>query len=216
MKSRAPASKEAKKAKDAALKSALLDAAQDILQEEGYASASVRNIAQRVGLKHQAVFYYFGAQEDLLLALFQRQAEANQARLAEALNSPQPVRALFDLVSDPAIVRLTLEFMAIANHSEVIRAEIARNAKITRKLETDGLTRYFKARGVTPHLSPQLISVLTNSLARLMVNEQALGINVGHKEAQAYLDACLAEFEARGAPAKVTLFPFSADTSDRE
>ena len=54
------------------------------------------------------------------------------------------------------------------------------------------------SRGIKPRLSPQLVSVLTNALARLLVQEATLGIHAGHDEAQALVDASLSNFEARG------------------
>jgi AcrR family transcriptional regulator len=81
------------------IRETLLDAAEALVREEGYAAATARRIANRVGLKHQVVFYYFGTQEDLLLALYQRTAAANRTRLADALNSGKVYAAALDVVS---------------------------------------------------------------------------------------------------------------------
>ena len=85
-----------------ATRTALLDAAQQVLLEEGYAAATSRRVAARAGLKPQLVHYYFRTMDDLFLALVRRGAEQNLERQAEALASPEPLRALWELSSDPA------------------------------------------------------------------------------------------------------------------
>jgi len=176
----------------------LLDAAEVVIREEGYAAATVRRIATQAGLKHQAVFYYFGSHEDLLLAVYRRAADSHAEQLEIALNSDNPVRAMWNLNSDSLSTGLGLEFMALANHNETIRAEIARRSEEFRAREAAALKRHLAERGIEPRLSPEMVSILTNALARLLVQEATLGINAGHDEAIALVDASLSTFEARG------------------
>jgi TetR/AcrR family transcriptional regulator, regulator of autoinduction and epiphytic fitness len=176
----------------------LLDAAESLIREEGYGAATARRIAERVGMKHQAVFYYFGSQDELLVEVFRRGAKAQRDRLEVALNSGKPIRAMWEIHRDPDVTKFVLEFMALANHNEAIRAEIAANAEVVRKLESDAVERHLKERGIEPRLSPQLVSVLTNGLARLLVQEANLGIIIGHEEAEALVSASMSSFEAQG------------------
>jgi AcrR family transcriptional regulator len=180
------------------IRATLLDAAEALFREEGYAAATVRRIASRVGMKHQVVFYYFDSHDDLLLALFRRKAESYRERLSAALNSNHPLRSMWDLISDPDATKFGLEFMALANHNDAVRAEIASNAATVRALEAEAVARYLKDRGIRPRLSPQLVSILTNALARLLVQEATLGIHTGHEEAEALVDNSLRNFEASG------------------
>jgi len=174
----------------------LLDAAETLIRREGYAAATARRIAGEVGLKHQVVFYYFGTQEELLLALFQKVSAEQRDRIKAALESDQPLTAMWNVIRDPDATRLALEFMALANHSEIIRAEIAKSAEELRGLEANAIAKLLEARGITePRLSPQLVSMLTNAIARLLVQESTLGISLGHDEAVAMVDASLAIFE---------------------
>jgi len=176
----------------------LLDAAEVVMREEGYAAATVRRIATQAGLKHQAVFYYFGSHEDLLLAVYRRSADSHAEQLEIALNSDHPVRAMWNLNSDLSATGLGLEFLALANHNEKIRAEIASRSEEFRAREAEALKRHLAERGIEPRLSPELVSILTNALARLLVQEATLGIHAGHDEASALVDASLSSFEARG------------------
>ena len=173
----------------------LLDAAEVVVREDGYAAATVRRIASKAGMTHQAVFYYFGSQDELLLALLRRTSELYCKKMEVALSSQHPLRAMWGLVSDQEATKLGLEFMAMANHNEAIREEIAANAVKIRLLETEAIGRHLEAKGIEPRLSPQLVAILTNSFARLLVQEASLGIDVGHKEAETLVDDSLRHFE---------------------
>ena len=180
------------------IRAMLLDAAEELISNEGYAAATARRVASLAGLKHQAVFYYFGSQDDLLLAVLRRAMESHRKRLSEALNSEKPVRRLWELAHDRESTRLGLEFMALANHNEVIRREIANNAEGLRSLEAEAVARDLQRRGIEPRISPRLVSILTSALARLLVQESMLGIHSGHEEAEALVLRSLANFEASG------------------
>src|SRR5215469_9362834 len=51
---------------------ALLDAAEDLLYEVGYAGVSTRAVAEAAGVKHGLVHYYFGSMEELLTQTLER------------------------------------------------------------------------------------------------------------------------------------------------
>lgn len=176
----------------------LLDAAEALLREKGYGAATARNVANRMGLKHQAVFYYFGTLDELLLALYRRNVEAQMERLTVALQSERPMSAMWNVISDREVAKFTLEFMALANHNETIRSEIARNAERVRRLETEALTEYLRMQGVEPRLSPQLVTILTHAVALFLAQEDALGIALGHEEAEGMIERSFRRFEAIG------------------
>ena len=69
--------------------------------EEGYAAVTSRRVAERAGLKPQLVHYYFRTMEDLFLAVFRRRAEAGPGGAHHALQSPQPLWALWRFSTDP-------------------------------------------------------------------------------------------------------------------
>ncbi|MYM62816.1 TetR/AcrR family transcriptional regulator [Pseudomaricurvus sp. HS19] len=176
----------------------LLLAAEKIVREEGYAAATARRIASEVGMRHQAVFYYFGSQDELLMEVLHRSMEAHKKCLQEAIDSPQPLRAMWNLISNPEFAKIGLEFLALANHNEMIRAELAKNSERLRELETEGIARYLEQRGIKPRVSPQMVSIMTSALARLLVQESTLGIHGGHEEVEALVERSLSHFEASG------------------
>ncbi len=176
----------------------LLEAAEALIQEEGYAAATARRIANRVGLKHQVVFYYFGTQDELLLEVYKKVASAQWERLKLALASDQPLSAMWAVNRNPESTRLSLEFMALANHNELVRNEIAKQATRVRSMEAEAITHYLEVRGVEPRLSPQVVSILSNAMSRLLVQESALGIHTGHEEVEALVERSFRNFEAEG------------------
>lgn len=107
----------------------LLDATEQLMLEEGYAAVTSRRVAARAGLKPQLVHYCFRTMDDLFLAMLQRRAEVGLERQAQALASDRPLRALREIVTDPAGAAMTTELVALCNHRKAIRAEIARVAE---------------------------------------------------------------------------------------
>ena len=62
-------------APDAKNRGLLLDAAEQLMIEEGYAAVTSRRLASKAGLKPQLVHYYFRTMEELFLEVFRRRAE---------------------------------------------------------------------------------------------------------------------------------------------
>src|SRR5439155_21361763 len=119
---------------NAVKRTALLDAVEALMLEEGYAALSARNVAKRAGLKYQIVFYYFETMDDLLLAAYRRRTQSVLERIEEALASPKPLHAFWQLWSDPEGAALTIEYMALSNHNELIRAETSAFGEQMRQL----------------------------------------------------------------------------------
>lgn len=161
----------------------LLDATERVMLEEGYAAVSSRRVAAEAGLKPQLVHYYFRTMEDLFLEVFRRRANEGAERQARALASDHPVRALWEFNVDPRGTALTMEFIALANHRKVIRAEIARYAERFRMQQIEALANVLgRDRVAAQSLPPVVLSVLLTSLSRVLVMEQALGMSAGHAE----------------------------------
>jgi TetR/AcrR family transcriptional regulator len=171
--------------------------------EEGYAAVTSRRVAAEAGLKPQLVHYYFRAMDDLFLALFRRRAEQGVQRQAQALRSPQPLWALWDLSRDSRGTALTMEFIALANHRKAIRAEIASVAELLRAEQVGGLESVLSGYGVSVEQCPPVVfAVLLSSISRFLVIErEALGMATGHEETVAFVEAALTRMEGeRRAP----------------
>jgi len=184
---------------DSKTRSALLDAAQELMLEEGYAAVTSRRVAARADLKPQLVHYYFRTMDDLFLALFRRGAERNLDRQERALASPQPLRALWTFSTDRAGTALTMEFTALANHRKTIRDEIARYAEQFRRIQAEALPRILENHGIDAHALPPLaLLVLMTSVSQVLVMEDSLGVTTGHAETVALVERFLSLYEGDG------------------
>jgi TetR/AcrR family transcriptional regulator len=188
-------------APDAKNRGVLLDAAEQLLLEEGYAAVTSRRVADRAGLKPQLVHYYFRTMEDLFLAVFRRRAEEGLAVLAEALDSPQPLWALWRFSTHPQATRLTMEFMGLANHRKALRAEIVYFAERFRQEQNKAIAAALARYGVdAADVPPVVWTVFATSVSQAMVMERALGISTGHAETFEFCERWLRRLEGEPPP----------------
>src|SRR5688500_7197752 len=171
---------------DSETRMALLDATERVLRSEGYAAVSSRRIAQEAGLKQQLVYYYFHTMDELLLETFRRRTERALARLKAALESSHPLRVLWEMHSERPVARLSAEFMALANHHEGIRAEVARYLEQSRAIEAEALARLASMSDALPgKLSPAAISLAIGSISQTLAREHEMGVESGHDDIRA-------------------------------
>src|SRR5947208_5332137 len=102
----------------------LLDAAEQLMLEEGYAAVTSRRVGRKSCISPQLVHYYFRTMDDLFLAVFRRRAEEGLARFEEALKIAPTLRTIWYVGRDTPGANFNLEFAALANHRKAIRAEM--------------------------------------------------------------------------------------------
>jgi AcrR family transcriptional regulator len=177
-------------------RAALLDAAADLMLEEGYAAVTSRRLAEKAGLKAPLVHYYFRTMDDLFIALFRRLSERGLERQAKALASDQPLWSLWEFVKDDPNTALTMELLALANHRKALRAEIATSGERFRGLQLEVVSRVLQDQNVDPATYPPIaVIVLMSSISRFLVMEEAFGISAGHAETIALVEHYLAQLE---------------------
>lgn len=177
-----------------ATRTALLDATEHLMRVEGYAAVSTRRVAKEVGLTPGLVHYYFPVTDDLLVAVYRRAAERTMERFAKAISSEDPVHALWTLHTDRACTALAMEFMALANHRKVIRAEIVRSIESYRAMQAAALSQ-LQQDGRLNTIPPFGMSVLMTGISSVLVMEEALGISTGHAEARGVFEGWLSQLE---------------------
>ena len=183
-------------APDAKNRGVLLDAAEQLMLDEGYAAVTSRRVAEKAALKPQLVHYYFRTMDDLFLAAFRRRADEGLQAQAQALQSSQPLWALWRFSSDPAATAITMEFVALANHRKALKAEIAYYAERFREEQQNALSTVLQRYGVDRAEVPPLVwSVLMTSVSRVLVMEQALGMSSGHAETVEFVERYLHRLE---------------------
>ena len=181
------------------MRAELIDAAEQLIYEEGYPAVTSRTLAEKVGLKRQIVHYYFKSMDDVFIAVVRRAAEKMREAVAEAAASDEPLRALQQLNRAPQGAILSMELHALANRRPAVREEVAKAAEEFRDLQTEILTKILERQGVEPAMQPVVAIVLLSSLAQVLALESAIDISRGHAETLAYVDECLRAF-AQGQP----------------
>ena len=179
-------------AESSATRALIIAATEQVMREEGYAATSTRRVAKQAGLKPSLVHYYFPTTEDLLLAVFRKGAEESDRWIDEALGSPDPLRALWRLMTDTSRTELTLETMALASHRKAIRAEIAIHGEFMRKTQVAALERVLGDRlSQLDGMTPAGLSLILAGIGRAIVMEGALGIHAGHEDARRFVEGWL-------------------------
>lgn len=177
------------------MRARFVDAAEAILAEVGEHGISARLVAQRAELKTQLLYYYFRTMDDLLLAVVQRVNERRMVRFEAALAEPEPLRALWDMMTDPSTAALAAELSAVAHHREAVRDEIVSAAHAFRAAQTRAVEALLPVDNSTP--SAGGIVMIAASLARMFVSETALGLTEGHAEALLIVEEMLMRLQVR-------------------
>lgn len=169
--------------------------------DEGYAAVTTRRVAAKAGVNSALVAYYFGAKDGLFIELFQRGANRSLVRLRSALTSDQPLWALWELTRTFSENNLIMEFTALANHREALRAQIAAYSKTFRTLQVDALSDVLVGYGVDPQRwPPAAMILLMASVSRFVQIEDAFDVDIGHQELLAVIEREIRALEGERRP----------------
>jgi TetR/AcrR family transcriptional regulator len=174
----------------------LIDAAAEIIRDEGYAAVTARRLADKVGLKRQIVHYYFGTIEDLLIAVIRRDGENIRTRLSHLLDSDDPLRAIWQRAGNATAT--VFELTAIALRSKAVKAEVKKYTVEFRRLQVSALERHLDMRGLKSSLPAPALVFVIHTLAQSMAVERALGVSEGHAQVKRLVDGWLDAFAERG------------------
>jgi hypothetical protein len=133
--------------------------------------------------------------DDLFVAVVRRGGELMLEKVATAVASGQPLRAVWQLGRDAWTSNTSMEFLALANRRKAVRNEVKRYSEQLRSVQLAALTRYFEERGIQPSIDPIVTLVLMSSVSQLLMLEAALGISLGHAETQAFIEGVLTRSE---------------------
>jgi AcrR family transcriptional regulator len=183
---------------DSRTRSQLLDAAERLMRDQGYAAVTSRRVAGEAGLKPQLVHYYFRTMDELFVALFRRRAEENIERFERAVAEDGSLSNLWRLNSDPRGAAFTLEFVALGNHRKEIRSEIARFAERFRAAQVEAVERALADAGVDEDQLPPIVGLLLmTGLSQVLALEDTLGVTSGHDRTVEFVEREIARLEER-------------------
>jgi AcrR family transcriptional regulator len=175
----------------------ILDGAEEILREKGYAALNAKQIAERLGIKRQLVYYYFCDMDDVFVQLFHRIADRALNHLKSALASPDPLRETWHVGINTFDQTLIFEFMALANRNMRVREAIIDYAEVSRTMQISAMEKALKGRRI-PRIEIPLpaLAVIATWLALGVQREAALGIIRGHDEVLGVIRNFMAMCEA--------------------
>lgn len=179
-------------AKDSLTRAKLLDAAEKLMLEEGYAAVSSRRVGREAAISSQLVHYYFRTMDDLFLEVFRRRAEEGFAQFEGAIAAQPTLRTIWNSLRAGPGSKFNLEFIALANHRKAIRAEMASYAERFRTMQLDAISSILAARGTLPAgMTPEVVLVALAGVAQLVALERALGVSGGHEPTLAFVERYL-------------------------
>lgn len=173
----------------------MLNGAEDILRDEGHAELTSRRIAERIGVKQRLVYYYFHTMDDLIVALFRRSSERDLSRLRQVSASSKPLRELWEICFHSHDARLISEYMALANRISDLRDEVIKFIEESRAIQVEAISAALSRSGNKHRLPAGAIATMATSIGLSLNREQQLGVQSGHSETFAVLDAFIDQLE---------------------
>jgi AcrR family transcriptional regulator len=183
-------------AEKSATRAALMDAVEAVMREDGYGALTARRVAERAGLKHQLVYYYFQTLDDLLIATYERHIARYLARIEQAFQADRPLHAFWAVHANPVDATLNSEFLSMANHNEAIRTRTVAFGEEVRRLGLGKLEERFR-RPVAGReaVNPFAVTMAINAVGSILGLETAIGITGGHVETRALIEWCIDQLE---------------------
>jgi AcrR family transcriptional regulator len=181
-----------KTAARSAAEDALLDAAERLLVDVGYAKITTRRLAEEAGVNHGLVHYYFGSIENVLLRVLERFTAELTARQRALYAADVPFlekwrQAMRYLVSDDvAYEKIWLELQALAWDRPELREAVARVNDEWRAVLTEALAEPHERYGIEMPLEALVSLVMTFNEGVIL--ERLAGIDTGHAELLEWID----------------------------
>lgn len=181
---------------DSQTRTALMNAVETVMLNEGYAALSARGIARCAGLNYQLVFYYFEKIDDLFLATYRRRTGRIIDQLEQALQSEQPLHELWKASANPDDAALSLEYMAMSNHNPAIREETIRHSDRIIQLISDLVAKRLAKGLPDPEIfTPSAVGMAVALIANSFGFQSALGISRAVPETARLVEWCLDRLE---------------------
>ncbi|MGH7651106.1 MAG: TetR/AcrR family transcriptional regulator [Gemmatimonadaceae bacterium] len=181
----------------------LLDAAERLLVEVGYAGITTRKLAEEAGANLGLVHYYFGSMEELFLQVLERFTKDLIARQRAMYSAPGPYiekwrQAMRYLDEDRPYQKIWWELQAMAWNHPQFRARVARVhdawRDAMRAAVTEALERYDLDDG---DFSAESWVTLIVTVNEGIILERLSGVTRGHQELLTSIDRWLESMEKK-------------------
>ena len=170
---------------------ALLDAAERLLVEVGYAGITTRRLAAEAGVNHGLVHYYYGSLENLLVQVLERftarMIERQHAMYAAEMPFIEKWRtAMRYLVADSDYQKVWWELQALAWNRPELREHVAHVDDEWRAVLTQAFEEPHERYGLELPLEALVSLVITFNAGVIL--ERLAGITTGHQELLEWID----------------------------
>jgi AcrR family transcriptional regulator len=187
---------------------ALMDAAEELLYEVGYAGVTTRRVAEAAGVKHGLVHYYFGSMEELLTQTLERFVD-QLAALLEALYADPTltfaekwrIGAQF-WANEPTsrFPKIMLELLAMGWNAPTLQPRLVDQVHTRFRLIFENyFGQALRDYGLSEDQFPLTVIVAAVTSFQLgLIVESLSGVHHGHDELLAWIQEWLEGLEAKG------------------
>jgi AcrR family transcriptional regulator len=172
----------------------LLDAAERLLVDVGYAGITTRRLAEEAGVNNGLVHYYFGSIENLLVRVLERFTERLIARQRAMYADPDVpfiekwrTAMRYLLSEDVAYEKVWLELQALAWNRPELRGRVDRVNAEWRAVLTEAFAESSKRYGIEMPLEALVSLVITFNEGIIL--ERLSGVEEGHRELLDWIDS---------------------------
>jgi AcrR family transcriptional regulator len=184
--------------------SALLDAAERLLVEQGYGAITTRKLAERAGVNAGLVHYYFGSMEEVMMQVLERFTARLIERQRAMYGSERPFlekwRAAWGYQQDDlssGYSKIWLELQAMAWNRPEMRARVQQVNEEWRAVLTEAFGPALRAYGFEA-LSLDAVVSLVMTMAQGYVLERLSDIHEGHAALLAEIEGWMQAHAAPG------------------
>ena len=169
--------------------------------EVGYGAITTRKLAERAGVNHGLVHYYFGSMEELLLRVVERFTDAliERQRAMYAADTPfidkwREAMRFLDEDTDSGYHKVWLEMQAMAWNDTAIRDRLQQVHLRWMEVVDGAFASGLAELGVDPAAFPTraVVGLVITFNQGIMV-ERLLGVDSGHRELLAMIDRTVDE-----------------------
>jgi AcrR family transcriptional regulator len=151
----------------AATRSELLNAAEGLIADRGFAAASLDAIAETAGVSKGALYHHFESKDDLLLSLLERRFQERidaGARIDAEAGRAAPARLVEEIPFDRRWNLLFMEFVIRAARDKDFRHEFRKRLERLRANSARGIARYLERAGIVTELSSDALATIVAAL----------------------------------------------------
>ncbi|MBB2967849.1 TetR/AcrR family transcriptional regulator [Leifsonia aquatica] len=154
-------------AKGKAKRAEILDAALAVIDEQGYSAATVKELADAVGLSQNGLLHYFGSKDALFAEILRRRDELSEIEIdvqreGFAENMVEALLSALDAeTSSPGLAQLALRVTGEATEPDHLAHEFIRHRyELVRVVVRDAIVQLQTEERLAPDIDPDAVAAL--------------------------------------------------------